>query len=162
MRVLIQSKDGYVVADLNRRRAIRKKCLICVGFSSFAVKTCAFKGKCALFAFRHGTGKQDAKAREQAIRDFCADCMGGLGRHGVKSCVVSDCPLYPYRFFGLDRSVELPREFKIGPYRGELPTQNAMGQPYPLPPSLFFESAAYSGHKHLSQAQNQLRLPFTG
>jgi hypothetical protein len=33
----------------------------------------------------------------KAIRLHCLDCSGGSTKE-VRLCVISDCPLYPYRF----------------------------------------------------------------
>ena len=34
--------------------------------------------------------------RKQAIRAFCADCMGEF-KDGIKDCNNMNCPLYPYQ-----------------------------------------------------------------
>ena len=33
----------------------------------------------------------------QAIRKHCLECSSGSS-HEVKNCVITNCPLYPYRF----------------------------------------------------------------
>ena len=81
---------------LNRRQAIRKRCLDCSGFSSKEVKTCIFK-ICPLFPYRLEIGKQNPQARDKAIRKYCLhECMNGQ-RYEVRLCPSGDCPLFKFR-----------------------------------------------------------------
>ena len=58
----IRSKDGgSIIVNLNRRKAIREKCLICMGWEAQRVNACD-DVTCKLRPFRTGKGKQDAKA----------------------------------------------------------------------------------------------------
>jgi len=114
--VEIQSKDGTTVVNLNRRRAIRERCLNCSGWSVAEVRFCSF-ADCPLYPFRMGKGKQDARERARAIRAYCAWCMAGNVRE-VGKCTVRTCPLFPYRQTTTDRSVELaalPQKAHIEP-----------------------------------------------
>lgn len=105
MKVKILDKDGFKVTNLNRRKAIRERCLNCSGWYYKEVATCSFHD-CPLFPFRSGRGKQNAKVRAKAIRAYCLWCMNGqLGQ--VSKCVSEHCPLFPYRKARIDRSVEL-------------------------------------------------------
>ena len=106
MKVLIQGKNGPQIVDLNRRKAIRERCLNCSGWSVKAVTTCEFND-CSLYAFRSGKGKQNAKVRNKSIRDYCLWCMNGE-RSEVSKCVSFDCPLFPYRKSTPDRTQNLP------------------------------------------------------
>jgi hypothetical protein len=106
LKVSIQSKDGSKVISINRRKAIREKCLNCSGWSLKDVTDCEFKGDCQLYPFRSGIGKQDAKARLKAIKDHCLWCMNGQ-RYEVAKCTAPDCPLFVYRKSGVDRSVNI-------------------------------------------------------
>ncbi len=106
MKVSIQHKYGPRLVDLNRRKAIRERCLNCVAWERGRVKTCEFEGDCHLWPYRMWTGKQDAKARAKAIRDYCLWCMCGQ-RSEIAKCTCPDCPLYAYRSTRVDRSVEL-------------------------------------------------------
>lgn len=111
MKVKILNKDGYKIVDLNRRKAIREKCLNCSGWSSFQVMECKFED-CPLHPFRTGKGKQDSKGRDRAIKAYCKWCMGGNVRE-VAKCTATLCPLYAYRVSRVDRSVEVePRPLK--------------------------------------------------
>jgi Zn-finger protein len=105
MKVAILGKNGLKVVDLNRRKAIRERCLNCAGWSHKEVANCFFKD-CPLYPFRSGQGKQNAKARAKAIRKFCQWCMNG--QHGdVSRCPSIDCSLFPYRRIKTDRSTEI-------------------------------------------------------
>ena len=90
---IIQSKRGLKTISLNRRRAVREKCLNCSVWSPREVAECIFDD-CPLYPFRSGQGRQDAKARAKAIREFCSQCMAG---YRPSDCVVSHCPLFCYR-----------------------------------------------------------------
>jgi len=97
---------------MNRRQAIRERCLDCSGFSPKAVRECEFT-HCELYPYRMGTGKQDPQKRDKAIRDFCLDdCMNGE-RNEVSLCPSEDCPLYLYRNTGA--------KSKNKPYRTKIP-----------------------------------------
>jgi hypothetical protein len=103
MKVIIQTKDGsYKIIDLNRRKAIRERCLNCSGWILSEVRNCEFP-ECSLHPFRSGNGKQDAKARVKAIRAYCLWCC--LGNHTeVIRCEVKHCPLFAFRKAKIDRS----------------------------------------------------------
>ena len=102
MRFEILSKDGTKIINLNRRKALRERCLNCSGWSSGGVSSCTFDD-CDLNAFRDGKGKQDSKMRAKAIRNYCTWCMAG-DKYEVKRCVAYHCPLFPYRNIKVDRS----------------------------------------------------------
>lgn len=58
--------------------------------------------ECQLYDFRTGTGKQDAKARHKAIRDYCLWCCNDQLQE-VRLCPAQNCPLWPYRFSKVQR-----------------------------------------------------------
>jgi hypothetical protein len=105
MRTKIQSKNGHKEIDLNRRKAIREKCLNCSGWSYAEVENCEFID-CDLFLFRMGTGKQDVDKRHKSICNFCLDCCAG-NKFEVYHCPSTDCSLYAYRKSSLDNSVKI-------------------------------------------------------
>ncbi len=116
MKVTILGKNGLKVVDLNRRKAIRERCLNCAGWFHKEVTNCTFTG-CPLYPFRSGQGKQNAKVRAKAIRNYCLWCMNGQ-RSEVSKCISPDCSLFPYRNSVTDRSTEiqsLPKKGHIGP-----------------------------------------------
>ena len=105
MKVKILSKNDPKVVDLNRRKAIRERCLNCAGWFYKEVTNCTFTD-CSLYPFRSGQGKQNAKARSKAIRNYCLWCMNG--QHGeVYKCPSTDCSLFAYRKTKTDRSTEI-------------------------------------------------------
>jgi hypothetical protein len=95
MEYVIQGKNGPKPVSLNRRRAIRERCLNCSGWFFKEVTECGFSD-CQLYPFRTGQGRQNPKARNKAIRQYCLWCMNGQ-RSGVANCQSFDCPLFPYR-----------------------------------------------------------------
>ncbi|MBC2713982.1 MAG: hypothetical protein HF978_01615 [Desulfobacteraceae bacterium] len=105
MKVKIAGKKVPKVIDINRRKAIREKCLNCSGFSPKEVRDCDHVN-CGLYEFRLGRGKQNAKARDKAIREYCMWCTCDQ-RTEVRLCMAKDCPLYAYRMTTTDRSIEI-------------------------------------------------------
>lgn len=105
MKIIILSKNGLKSVDLNRRKAVRERCLNCSGWSHKEVTNCIFRN-CPIYPFRSGQGRQNAKSRSKAIRKFCLWCMNG--QHGeVARCPSTDCSLFPYRKSKTDRSMEI-------------------------------------------------------
>lgn len=105
MKVSIMSKNGLKLVEVNRRKAIRERCLNCHGWYPREVEKCSFTD-CTLYPFRAGKGKQDAKKREEAIREYCISCMAGNVKE-VPKCASTDCSLFPYRMTRIDRGVEI-------------------------------------------------------
>jgi len=105
MKVRIMSKGGEKVVNLNRRKAIRERCINCSGWSTSEVTHCTHED-CSLFPFRSGKGKQDYKKRQNAIRKYCLWCMAGQ-RSEVAKCVSRTCPLFAYRMWRTDKGVDL-------------------------------------------------------
>ncbi len=99
VKTQIQCKGGHKTVELNRRRAIRERCLNCAAWSYSQVRTCPHVD-CPLYPFRSGEGKQDAKMRSQAIRSYCRWCMA---TEQPSRCVVIDCPLYCFRKSTVER-----------------------------------------------------------
>jgi len=119
MKLAIQHKHGSKIVNLNRRKAIRERCLNCSAWSTSEVLDCEFT-ECPLYQFRSGQGKQNAKLRSKAIRDYCLWCMVG-SRSEVSKCPSLDCSLFAYRNFTLDRSAEIksiPKSSHIEPVSG--------------------------------------------
>lgn len=106
MRVKIQSKTGTKELNINRRKAIKEKCLNCTAWFYPEITNCKFT-ECALYHFRTGVGKQNPKNRASAIRNYCLWCVDNTS-YEVTKCTAKDCPLFVYRNSGVDRSVEIP------------------------------------------------------
>ncbi len=111
-KVSIMGKHGLKVVDLNRRKAIRERCLNCSCWITSEVTNCSFSD-CPLYPFRSGRGKQNPKARGMAIKKYCLWCMCRK-QSEVRRCVSTDCPLYAYRMKAIDRSVEINSEAQNG------------------------------------------------
>jgi hypothetical protein len=105
MKYLVLGKNGQEVMNLNRRKAIRERCMNCVGWNTAEVRKCDFTW-CPLHPFRTGTGKQNADERSKAIRRYCLQCCNDQLAE-VRLCPCTDCSLYPYRHFKIDRTFEL-------------------------------------------------------
>ena len=116
MRIGIQGKNGHKVVNLNRRKAIRERCLNCAGWYPKEITNCNFVD-CPLYSYRSGKEKQNVKARTRAIREYCQWCSNE-SRTEAGKCVVRDCPLFSYRLSIVDRSreiVSLPEKHHIEP-----------------------------------------------
>lgn len=116
MKVKVITKNGHKVVDLNRRKAIKLKCLDCSGFCYKEVANCSFTD-CELYPYRTGKEKQNAKARKKAITKYCLSCCTGQYSL-VSKCPSTDCPLFCYRKTKIDRSSEiqsLPKNEHIEP-----------------------------------------------
>jgi hypothetical protein len=105
MEIKIQTKSGqHKVKYLNRRKAIREKCLNCAGWCLAEIRDCDLT-ECTLHPYRTGNGNQAAKSREKAIRDYCLWCCAG--KHiAVTQCAAKDCPLFAFRKKRVDKSVK--------------------------------------------------------
>ena len=104
VKMRIRSKRGHKVVDLNRRRAIRERCMNCSAWVAPDVVNCEMRD-CQLFNYRMGTEKQDAKARAKAILGYCSWCSPENELEKSK-CVSFDCPLWAYRKSSVDKSLE--------------------------------------------------------
>ena len=105
IQVLSDTKIGPQVVNLNRRKAIRLRCLDCSAWSPKEVAECQHTD-CPLHPFRSGQGKQAPKKRAMAIKDYCRWCMNAQ-IYEVTHCPSRTCPLLAYRQTRVDRSVEL-------------------------------------------------------
>jgi hypothetical protein len=95
MLAKIQSKTGLKTVDLNRRKAIRERCLNCSCWIPKEVQYCVFQD-CPLYEYRSGKGRQNSKVRDKAIRVYCLWCMNGQ-REEIAKCVSGHCALFPFR-----------------------------------------------------------------
>jgi len=104
MRVKIHSKTGTRIKNLNRRQAIRERCLNCSGWEVSQVTKCEFID-CPLWNYRTAAGKQNPKARAKALSQYCLWCCAGQ-RAEVLKCPDTLCPLWAFRKTAIDRSIE--------------------------------------------------------
>ena len=73
-------------------KAIRARCLDCVGWYPREVRKCNF-ASCKLHPYRMGKG---ARAVLKVIRAYCVWCCNGA-KSEVKLCPSGKCSLWPYR-----------------------------------------------------------------
>ncbi len=106
MKATIMSRNGSKVVNLNRRQAIRERCLNCSAWSPSEVDDCHF-ADCALYPYRTGKGKQSAKDRNRAIREYCLWCCNNQPKE-VRLCPSGECALHQYRMGKLSISPEPP------------------------------------------------------
>jgi hypothetical protein len=95
MRFEIQGKTGLKTVELNRRKAIRERCLNCSCWIPREVQHCVFQD-CPLYEYRNGKGRQNAKARDKSIKAYCLWCMAGQ-RAEIAKCVSVHCALFGFR-----------------------------------------------------------------
>lgn len=88
-------------------RAVRAKCVECVGGAHSEIKHCSANAcpasphDCSIWPFRMGRGRDLSSghpnvSRRRAIRNECLRCMGGSSKL-VKECSSTRCALWPYR-----------------------------------------------------------------
>ena len=95
MKATIQSKAGLKTLNLNRRKAIRERCLNCSAWSTKEVSECKFT-ECPLYPFREGRGRQNPEERAKAIRSYCFWCQAGQRRE-IARCLSKYCALFRFR-----------------------------------------------------------------
>lgn len=95
MKTEIYTRNGLKEVNLNRRSAIRAKCMDCSGFDFSDVLNCHCKD-CQLYDFRMGKGKQDARTRSKSIKAYCMWCMLDNIKE-IARCTSVNCPLFNFR-----------------------------------------------------------------
>ena len=129
MKTVIQSKTGTKVVNLNRRKAIKERCLNCSAWSPKKVEQCHFTD-CPLYPYRSGKGKQDAKERNKAIRAYCLWCCSNQPKE-VRLCPSGTCSLFFYRGSSTYKKQPLhpPSFAENTPYRGQNMDSDTEGDP---------------------------------
>ena len=69
MKQKILSKTGFKISNTNRRKAIRERCLNCSCWVPSEVSNCNHSD-CPLYPYHTGKGKQNGKARSNAIMKY--------------------------------------------------------------------------------------------
>ena len=103
MKVFVATKYGKAIKDLNRRKAIRERCLNCVGWVPSEVRNCEIK-YCRLHLYRMGVGKQNPQERAEAIRKYCLWCCCDSFAE-IRACPADDCPFYGFRLGKKDKAI---------------------------------------------------------
>ena len=81
---------------LYRRQAIKTRCPDCSGFVKKEIRKPLFDD-CPLYSYRIGTGYQEPKAKDKAVREYRCE-MGMAGQISEVSSFHSvSSPLHPYR-----------------------------------------------------------------
>jgi hypothetical protein len=80
---------------MNRRQAIKAKCLDCSGYERKEAYNCHHVD-CSLHPFRTGYEKQDPKVRDEAIKKYCLWCMYDQPGE-ISLCTSPECALFKYR-----------------------------------------------------------------
>jgi len=88
-----RTKTGLEMVSLNKKKAIRRRCFDCSGFSQKEVKECKWK-KCQLFPYRMSTNPNSGAQRAKDIKAYCSWC---IDHKHTSLCVDVNCPLWPYR-----------------------------------------------------------------
>lgn len=101
---------------INRKRAIRLRCLDCSAFDTAEVRRCRFSD-CPLYPFRLPSGKQDPKKRNRAIKAYCFWCANRQ-RNEVVLCPNARCPLFTFRPYVRD-TPSLPSSVHIEAISGD-------------------------------------------
>jgi hypothetical protein len=128
----VLTKDGVKEVDLNRRKAIRFKCLDCSGFERQEVTNCTHT-ECSLYEYRTGRGKQDAKRRDKAIRTNCMSCTLDQP-YEITNCTSLDCALYIFRGYTFTKDISFSLDFISKNVTGELPNESFLKSDALLPP----------------------------
>lgn len=115
----ILTPNGIESVYLNRRTAIKFKCLDCSGFEYAEMRNCEHKG-CSLWQFRAGRGKQDPINRDRAIKAYCLDCMLDQP-YEITNCTSENCPLFIFRGYTLPEKMVLNNDPGPKNTTGELP-----------------------------------------
>jgi hypothetical protein len=107
----VLSRDGKLVTvKTKKEKAIKLKCYDCSGFSFDAVKNCNLEN-CELYDYRLGKKPKSIGARNTAIKEHCAKCVGSVRL--VKDCVTKTCPLYPHRVGAEKDEIKLKKSKRV-------------------------------------------------
>ncbi len=96
----VSVRTDKVIAEIkvSRPKAVKLRCLDCVGFIKKEVKECSATD-CSLYEMRL-TGKLNGERaglrRSKAIKAFCIHCFNGQ-KALIKTCTDINCSFYQYR-----------------------------------------------------------------
>lgn len=115
----VLTASGVKSVWLNRRKAIRYKCLDCSGFEANEVTGCTHTD-CSLYPYRTINSKQDSEKRIRAIKDYCMWCTLDQS-HEITNCTSENCPLFIFRGYSRVGNIDLNRDSCSKNVIGELP-----------------------------------------
>lgn len=91
-----RTKEGEIATmATTKTKAIKLKCLDCVGFSYLNVRDCESK-TCHLYPYRLGKNPNTGKSRSRALILYCISCMNEQPK-AIRNCVSKYCPLFVHR-----------------------------------------------------------------
>lgn len=133
----ILTVNGVKSVWLNRRKAIRYRCLDCSGFEINEVTGCKHTD-CPLYPYRTINSRQDPNKRRKAIRDYCMWCM--LDQPGeITKCMSPDCPLFIFRGYNLPIKNVSDRDSCSENITGEPPEDLSFESDSDIPPEEVIE-----------------------
>ena len=91
----ILTPSGIESVYLNRRSAIKFKCMDCSGFEYAEMRNCEHQD-CSIWQFRTGNGQQDPVNRIKAIKAYCMWCMLDQ-QYEITNCTSINCQLFIFR-----------------------------------------------------------------
>lgn len=115
----ILTLKGIESVYLNRRTAIKFKCLDCSGFEFAEMRNCEHKD-CSLWQFRTGKGEQDPVNRNRAIKSYCMWCTLDQP-YEISNCPSDNCPLFIFRGYTLPEKNGLDKDSCTKNTTSELP-----------------------------------------
>lgn len=115
----ILTANGVKSVWLNRRKAIRYKCLDCSGFEINEVTGCIHTD-CSLYPYRTINSKQNPEKRNKAIKDYCMWCMLDQ-QYEITNCTSENCPLFIFRGYTLHGKNALDKDSYSENVTSELP-----------------------------------------
>lgn len=115
----ILTAKGIKSVYLNRRTAIKCKCMDCSGFEYAEMRDCHHKD-CSLWEFRTGNGQQNPVNRIKAIKAYCMWCMLDQP-YEITNCPSRNCPLFIFKGYTLPNNSGLDKDTCSKSTTGELP-----------------------------------------
>jgi len=117
----ILTAKGLESVYLNRRTAIKCKCLDCSGFEYAEMRNCLHED-CSLWQFRTGKAPQNPAKRNKAIKTFCMWCTLDQP-YEITNCSSRYCPLFIFRGYILPEKNALNKDTSSKSTTGELPDE---------------------------------------
>jgi len=128
----ILTAKGIESVYLNRRTAIKFKCLDCSGFEYAEMRNCEHKD-CSLWQYRTGRGVQNPTDRNRAIKSYCMWCTLDQS-HEITNCTSVNCPLFIFRGYTYAEKNALDKDSCSKSTTGEPPKDLSFKSNSKIPP----------------------------